>query len=264
MSILFDHKLLKSLRTRQAPLEETDPTRQKQLLETWMRQLEPHWKCVLEEAHVRNPRRFVLKLMLKAEDGYSMSMDGYGGYSVYSEHDCLTLVFVDGVLKVQRSYNELIPIASPDVLIQLKPLALERYLTWKRERLKRQKLLEFKTSAIQNSVRLLAQELQFDYHLSTMRTKLVLQVKLDERTALKVDIPLNRFQLVLSNLKAAITSIRSLHEQGLRFKMLMVYEGQRWTPYVRTGTDPTQLKLSAELADEAEDEADDEADYDND
>lgn len=266
MAVLFDHKLFTYLRSQQGFLEEADPIKQKQLLATWKKQLEPHWKCSLGEDHILNHRRLRLKLMLKAEDGYSACMDGYESYSEYSNNDCLKLFFMDRTLKIYRSYEETIPIASPDVLIRLKPMALERYLKWNRGCLKRQKLLEFKTSAIQNTIRLLAQELQFDYHLSTMKTKLVLLVKLDERTALSIDIPLSRFQSVLSKLKAAITAIRSLREQGLHFKMLMVSEAQRWTPYVRTGTDPAQLKLRAELTDEEDDEdyEDDEDDEEDD
>lgn len=257
MSSLFDDKLLKCLRTEQAPLEEADPTKQKLLLETWKTLLEPHWKCSLEVCYTYNTRSLALKLMLSAEEGYSTRMHGRSRYGGYSGDDQLTVLFKNGKLGVQHSYYEPIPLASPDALIQLKPKALERYLTWKREWLKRKKLLEFKTSAIQNTVRVLAQELQFDYQLSTLQTKLVLLVRLDERNGLNIDIPLKSFQSVLSNLKAAITAIRSLYEQGLRFKMVMVSDDQHWTPYVRTGADSKGLKLSTELPNEAEDPAED-------
>lgn len=110
---------------------------------------------------------------------------------------------------------------------------LRRYIKRRAGETKRQKVRTLKSKAIVARVARLAKEEQFDFATTMDTQKLRLFVKLSDQHLIEIHIPFTRFEKVLPQLQQTIRTLRSLYDDGLRFKMVGSMQASWRTDWVR-------------------------------
>jgi hypothetical protein len=122
-------------------------------------------------------------------------------------------------LVIKYSYSGSAHVASIDELIafiKVLQIRIDRKVTQKN---KRKKVREFKAQAIVAQVKKLAKEDKFDFYTQTDTVKLTLFIRLSDKECMEIDIPFNRFQEILPELREIIAAVRSVHVKGVKFKL---------------------------------------------
>jgi hypothetical protein len=110
---------------------------------------------------------------------------------------------------------------------------LRRYVKRHAGEAKRAKVRSMKSKAIVARVKALAKEEQFDFATSMDTQKLRLFVKLSSQHMIEIHIPFTRFEKVLPQLQETIRTLRSLYDDGLRFKMIGFMQADWRTEWIR-------------------------------
>nr|WP_255712927.1 hypothetical protein [Rhodopirellula sp. JC740] len=110
---------------------------------------------------------------------------------------------------------------------------LRRYVKRRAGEAKREKVRSMKSKAIVARVKALAKEEQFDFATSMDTQKLKLFVKLSGQHMIEIHIPFTRFEKVLPQLQQTIRTLRSLYDDGLRFKMIGFMQADWRTEWIR-------------------------------
>lgn len=87
---------------------------------------------------------------------------------------------------------------------------------------RREKVRAFKTRAILAQVKKLAQKHQFAFASSGDSVKVRLYVKLSDRDLIEIAVPFKQFEKVLPKIGTTVQSLRELHAEGLRLRMMPI------------------------------------------
>ncbi|TWT94376.1 hypothetical protein [Neorhodopirellula pilleata] len=109
-------------------------------------------------------------------------------------------------------------VSSIDEIADLVRQTLQRYARRQASDQKRDKVRQFKSKAILAQVEKMADEDRFDYAATTDTKKLKLYVRLSKTDLIEIVIPFARFEQVVPKLRDTITTMRELHQNGLRFR----------------------------------------------
>jgi hypothetical protein len=149
------------------------------------------------------------------------------GTSSYWRENKFTLYFDKDELTLKTgSFRE--PVSDTEHLIRFLEAVKKKYRERENRALKRKKLLNLKSKAIESRVRTLAEEMKFDYFLDKYyQNKVKLTIRLDDLDGIEIDIPYNRFQEVLDGVGKTVQNIAELYEKGLKFKVKPV-RSHKW------------------------------------
>jgi hypothetical protein len=95
----------------------------------------------------------------------------------------------------------------------------EEYKKKKARLLKREKINKLKQQAIVAKVKEIAKEDRFEFSVREYSIKLKLTVRIEGGKIVEFDIPYNKFQEVLKDLRSVIQDIRELQKSGISFKI---------------------------------------------
>lgn len=170
----------------------------------------------------REKDRFLFTLDIKEPSAHASYRDSTSFTFKLNERGQLTIAY----------WRQQATVASLDEIVafvQACQEVVERKLTQKS---KRQKVRELKAQAIMAQVKKLAKADQFDFYTETDTQKLTLYVRLSERESVELQIPFNKFEAVLPQLRTSIQSLRELYAQGIKFKIGQAspsgWQNQRW------------------------------------
>ncbi|RKZ51520.1 MAG: hypothetical protein DRR16_05100 [Candidatus Parabeggiatoa sp. nov. 3] len=93
------------------------------------------------------------------------------------------------------------------------------YQKKKARQLKREKINKLKQQAIVAKVKEIAKEDRFEFSVREYSIKLKLTVRIEGGKIVEFDIPYNKFQEVLKDLRSVIQDIRELQKSGISFKI---------------------------------------------
>jgi hypothetical protein len=93
------------------------------------------------------------------------------------------------------------------------------YQKKKARQLKREKINKLKQQAIVAKVKEIAREDRFEFYVREYSIKLKLMVRIEGGKIVEFDIPYNKFQEVLKDLRSVIQDIRELQKSGISFKI---------------------------------------------
>lgn len=110
------------------------------------------------------------------------------------------------------------PVSSVDEIEGLVRQTLDRYARRHAGENKREKVRRFKTNAILARVDQIAATEKFDYTTVLDDKKFKLYVRLSKRDLIEIQIPFDRFEKVLPELKNTISMMRALCDQGVKLK----------------------------------------------
>lgn len=128
--------------------------------------------------------------------------------------------------------NDIVAVVSSiDEISDLVRQTLQRYARRHAGDKKRDKVRQFKSKAILAQVDKMASEESFDYAAKMDTQKLKLYVRVSQSDLIEIHVPFSRFEMVVPQLKETIATMRTLYENGLRFKMATVHRlpyGVKW------------------------------------
>jgi len=93
------------------------------------------------------------------------------------------------------------------------------YLKRKNKSLKKQKIKELKHKAIIARINEIAKEDKFKFYIVEYQTKVKLVIRLTESERMEINIPYDKFQDRLKNLRVTIQTVRKLYDTGLTFQI---------------------------------------------
>ncbi len=212
MNHMLRNKVLNKIKTKDAPITAANGQPQMEILTALKQQLQLSPGIQVEYPVTwSRPKREMLRINFN-----------------YKHID---VFFEDDVLQLQLGYNGHFPVSNLAQVTLILEAVKEAMREEKERELKKDKVRSLLSRSIESKVKLLAQELKFDYHLDSMKTKLKLSVRINAQYGIVVDIPYAKFQEVLSGLRTLIQTIFELYGQGIRFKVTGIQDIRYWTSY---------------------------------
>jgi hypothetical protein len=116
---------------------------------------------------------------------------------------------------------------------KLEAISLKRQEKRKVEVLKKEKIKALKLKAIVAKIKEIAREDKFEFYIDKhYATKVKLVVRLAEKEKIEIDIPYNKFQDAVKNLRVTIQTLKDLHSSGITFKIrFLSFCEPKWISY---------------------------------
>jgi len=95
----------------------------------------------------------------------------------------------------------------------------ERYAEYKKEQAKKNKIIQLKSNAIIAVFKKIAEEENVEYSYTEKTSKIVLNIRLNNRYVLNIFIPFSKFQEVIPMVQTTIRQVKSLYNNGIEFKI---------------------------------------------
>ena len=161
----------------------------------------------------------VQDMELQIHYNYAKSFSKF--YHSKSYHDFSIKLNANKEVVFSQSYRSTCyPYSSTSEILELVNTLQEIYEGRKKDQLKKDKVISLKRQSIESRVKVLSEELNFEYTISThFLNKVKVHIKLDRNLILEVDIPHSKFQEILGQLKEMILSARGILEKGASFKL---------------------------------------------